>query len=96
MIDFLSENYLKRTLLLVAFNFCFLISFGHSGNTDSQGGHHNRRTGSYHYHHGSSAHSHPNGICSHFIFYGVIGISLSYFLLRPEKTTKKNKKDNEK
>ncbi len=94
MLDFLSENYLKRSLLLVTFNFCVLISFGHSGNTDSQGGHHNRKTGSYHYHHGSSAHSHPNGICSHLIFYGAFGISLSYFLLRPKKTTDRNKKDN--
>ena len=39
--------------------------FGHSGRTDSNGGHYNRSTGEYHYHHGYSAHQHPNGICPH-------------------------------
>lgn len=39
----------------------------HSGRTDSQGGHHDYKNksglGSYHYHHGYSAHLHPNGVC---------------------------------
>ena len=35
----------------------------HSGRTDSKGGHYNRSTGEYHYHHGESAHQHPNGVC---------------------------------
>ena len=39
------------------------LTFGHSGRTDSQGGHYNRRTGEYHFHHGMHAHQHPNGIC---------------------------------
>ena len=30
----------------------------HSGGTDGSGGHYNRSTGEYHYHHGYSAHSH--------------------------------------
>lgn len=30
----------------------------HSGRTDSRGGHTNRSTGEYHYHHGYSAHDH--------------------------------------
>jgi hypothetical protein len=30
----------------------------HSGRTDSKGGHHDRSDGSYHYHHGYSAHDH--------------------------------------
>lgn len=35
----------------------------HSGRTDSQGGHYNRSTGEYHFHHGFPAHQHINGIC---------------------------------
>lgn len=35
----------------------------HSGRTDSSGGHYNRSTGEYHYHHGHPAHQHENGIC---------------------------------
>lgn len=39
----------------------------HSGRTDSQGGHHDNQNksglGSYHYHHGYSAHLHPGGVC---------------------------------
>ena len=34
------------------------ISVLHSGGTDGSGGHYNRSTGEYHYHHGYSAHSH--------------------------------------
>ena len=30
----------------------------HPGRTDASGGHHNRSTGEYHYHHGYSAHDH--------------------------------------
>lgn len=32
--------------------------FLHSGRTDSSGGHYNRDTGEYHYHHGYPAHEH--------------------------------------
>lgn len=39
------------------------IAIAHQGRTDSSGGHYNRSTGEYHYHHGYSAHQHPNGIC---------------------------------
>lgn len=39
------------------------ISIAHSGKTDSSGGHYDSSTGEYHYHHGYSAHQHPNGIC---------------------------------
>ena len=35
----------------------------HSGRTDSDGGHYNRSTNEYHYHHGYPAHDHPNGVC---------------------------------
>lgn len=35
----------------------------HPGRTDSSGGHYNRSTGEYHYHHGYPPHQHTNGIC---------------------------------
>lgn len=37
--------------------------FAHGGRTDASGGHTDRSTGEYHYHHGYSAHQHPNGLC---------------------------------
>ena len=55
---------MKRIIpLLIIFISLFTISFAHSGRTDSSGGHYNRSTGEYHYHHGYSAHQHYNGIC---------------------------------
>lgn len=38
-------------------------AYAHGGRTDASGGHYNRSTGEYHYHHGYSAHQHPNGVC---------------------------------
>lgn len=38
-------------------------AFAHPGETDSSGGHYDRSTGEYHYHHGYPAHQHPNGVC---------------------------------
>lgn len=40
-----------------------VLCFAHSGRTDSSGGHYNRSTGEYHYHHGYPAHQHLNGVC---------------------------------
>lgn len=43
------------------------LVFAHSGRTDGSGGHKDNKNasglGSYHYHHGTSAHLHPNGVC---------------------------------
>ena len=39
------------------------LTLAHSGRTDGKGGHYNRSTGEYHYHHGYPAHDHENGIC---------------------------------
>lgn len=50
-------------LILIMFLFLPLNSVAHSGRTDSQGGHHDRQNGGYHYHHGHPAHDHPNGKC---------------------------------
>lgn len=44
--------------------FCFAFSaLAHSGRTDSSGGHYDRSTGEYHYHHGYPAHDHIGGVC---------------------------------
>lgn len=54
----------KILLLFLLILFCLPVaSYAHSGGTDANGGHYNRSTGEYHYHHGYSAHQHPNGIC---------------------------------
>jgi len=37
-------------LILAVFTFSSSIAHPHSGRTDSQGGHYNRKTGGYHYH----------------------------------------------
>ena len=40
-----------------------LNNFAHQGRTDSNGGHYDRSTGEYHYHHGYKAHQHIDGKC---------------------------------
>lgn len=55
-------------LFLILLSLPMTIS-AHSGRTDSQGGHYNHSTGEYHYHHGYSAHQHPNGICPYDLSY---------------------------
>ena len=54
----------RRISLVIVF-FCFLVSIAlaHPGNTDSRGGHVEKSSGSYHYHHGYPAHYHTNGVC---------------------------------
>ncbi len=57
---------MKRFLCLLL---CLLLLiptlvYGHSGRTDANGGHWDRKYGTgYHYHHGYPAHQHPNGVC---------------------------------
>ena len=48
---------------MLIFSFSGLLSFAHSGRTDSKGGHYDQDAGEYHYHHGYPAHEHENGIC---------------------------------
>lgn len=57
-------------------------ALAHSGGTDSQGGHHNRRTGEYHFHHGRGPHQHPNGVCP-------------YDSSRTTKTKSRSKRDSD-
>lgn len=57
----------KRARALLLFVILFVgitsIAYAHSGRTDSSGGHYNRSTGEYHYHHGYGPHQHPGGVC---------------------------------
>ena len=57
----------KHCKILLSIVLCFFIfsiaASAHSGKTDSSGGHYNRSTGEYHYHHGYPAHQHQNGKC---------------------------------
>lgn len=51
---------------LILFLFSALtVAYGHSGGTDSRGGHHDRRNGGYHFHHGMGPHQHPGGVCEY-------------------------------
>lgn len=50
-------SFVLTTLLILTHLLTFDVS-AHPGKTDSRGGHFNREEGTYHYHHGYSAHSH--------------------------------------
>jgi hypothetical protein len=39
------------------------IAFAHPGKTDKNGGHTDKSTGEYHYHHGYEAHQHDGDVC---------------------------------
>lgn len=59
---------MKRRILSlgIALLIVFLLStvvFAHPGQTDADGGHYDRSTGEYHYHHGYPAHQHTGGQC---------------------------------
>lgn len=55
---------LARCLVSMLLLVCVVAAaYAHSGGTDSRGGHRNRSTGEYHYHHGYGPHQHPNGVC---------------------------------
>lgn len=61
------KTIIKRITILSIFAF-LLISlivpvFAHPGSLDENGGHYNRSTGEYHYHHGYPEHQHENGEC---------------------------------
>ena len=81
---------LTLIILLITFP---MVSFAHSGRTDSSGGHHDNKNksglGSYHYHHGMSAHLHPNGVCPY-----SVGGSSSQSTTTPKPTPKPSIKVN--
>lgn len=52
---------MRKRLLAFLLAFLLLLSptvLAHSGKTDANGGHYDRSTGEYHYHHGYAAHQH--------------------------------------
>jgi len=53
----------KKLLVLLIVLLSIAPAYAHPGATDSKGGHTDRSTGKYHYHHGYSAHQHENGVC---------------------------------
>jgi len=87
---FLKKNSMK--LLSIAM-FCFLAYalFAHGGGTDSHGGHHDRKNGGYHFHHGRSAHQHYEGHCPYDVdddllkLSGIGGILVFLFLKARDK-----------
>lgn len=46
----------RLNLILCCIVIITTFAYAHSGRTDSKGGHYNRSTGEYHYHHGKPAH----------------------------------------
>lgn len=57
------KTYICIALMLLVSCFVTVLVFAHGGRTDANGGHYDRSTGEYHYHHGYPAHQHANGVC---------------------------------
>lgn len=57
------KSYICIALVLLISCIATVLVFAHGGRTDANGGHYNRSTGEYHYHHGYPAHQHTNGVC---------------------------------
>ena len=53
----------KPIVFLLALFLCAGLALAHSGGTDSDGGHWDSSTSTYHYHHGYKAHAHTGGVC---------------------------------
>lgn len=51
-------RWIKSILLFIVVSILITPVYSHPGRTDSRGGHYNKRTGEYHYHHGYSEHQH--------------------------------------
>lgn len=55
---------MKKTISILLLIFAFSITASaHSGATDAEGGHLDKTSGEYHYHHGYPAHNHTDGVC---------------------------------
>ncbi len=57
------RKFLAIFISVILITFLGISASAHRGKTDSNGGHYNRSTGEYHYHHGYPAHQHTNGEC---------------------------------
>ncbi len=53
----------SKIIVLLLLLFIPFTAHAHPGGTDANGGHYNRSTGEYHYHHGYPEHQHENGEC---------------------------------
>lgn len=54
----MKKNIIVPIFIFIVANLLLVIAFAHGGSTDFRGGHYDRSTGEYHYHHGYSAHDH--------------------------------------
>lgn len=61
--DSMNHSFIRLVAIFLCAVVLTLPVAAHSGRTDGNGGHYNTSTGEYHYHHGYSAHQHPNGVC---------------------------------
>jgi len=64
MFSFVGEDApkpMKKFLTILLIGCC--STFTHSGGTNAKGGHHDRKNGSYHFHHGMKAHDYPMEFC---------------------------------
>jgi hypothetical protein len=50
-------------MFVIILSLLYPMVIAHSGRTDKRGGHYDKSTGEYHYHHGYPAHQHIDGIC---------------------------------
>lgn len=91
---------MKRKVSLITFivfsiSATILTAYAHSGRTDANGGHYNRSTGEYHYHHGFPAHSHSNGCIYEwlpFVVFGIVLVVISAFVVWSVVCGKKEEK----
>lgn len=51
----MKKNNVTFSLLIALLSVSSVVSFAHPGRTDSNGGHYNRKTGTYHYHNGGNS-----------------------------------------
>lgn len=59
----MKHRFAQLSVTLVVIVAMTIPSLAHPGRTDAKGGHTNRSTGEYHYHHGYPEHQHPGGKC---------------------------------
>lgn len=59
----MKRRILSLCIALLSASLLSAVAFAHPGQTDADGGHNDRSTGEYHYHHGYPAHQHTDGQC---------------------------------
>ena len=79
----------KPIVFLLALFLCAGLALAHSGGTDSDGGHWDSSTSTYHYHHGYKAHAHTGGVCP----YDFDDQASLEFISSERKTSKKESRE---